>query len=259
MRILFLHQNFPGQFLHTATALQASGAHDLLALIPLSNQRPPIVPIRHYRWEPPAASNRNDLTAHYAACTARGSAVADALLRLKAEGYTPDLVIGHGGWGETLFVRDVGRTAPILLHAEFYYRGHGLDVGFDPETAAADSQAAARQARARGVVMSQAMTDATHGISPTQWQVGTFPAFLQPRIEVVHEGIDTGTVMPRSLASLGLRRDGVTLRSGDEVVTYVARNLEHYRGFHIFMRALPAILAARPNARVVIVGGDDVS
>jgi glycosyltransferase involved in cell wall biosynthesis len=259
MRILFLHQNFPGQFLHAAVALQATGSHQLLALVPTDNRRPPVIPLHHYRWRPPASTARNDLADHYADCASRGSAVADALLRLKSEGYTPDLIIGHGGWGETLFVRDVWRDVPILLNAEFYYQGHGLDVGFDPETSHRDPAQAARQARARSVAMLQALTDASHGVTPTQWQAHTFPQSLRSKIDVLHEGVDTDRATPNPAASLTLRRDSIPLRPGDEIVTYVSRNLEHYRGFHILMRALPAILAARPRARVVIVGGDEVS
>jgi glycosyltransferase involved in cell wall biosynthesis len=51
----------------------------------------------------------------------------------------------------------------------------------------------------------------------------------------------------------------VRLGYGDEVVTYVARNLEPYRGFHTFMRASAEILRRRPRARIVVVGGDEVS
>jgi hypothetical protein len=144
MRILFLHQNFPGQFLHTASALHAGGSHELLALIPTDNRRTPLLPVRHvrrYQWRSVRSMERNDLASTYADCASRGAAVADALLTLKAEGYTPDLVVGHGGWGETLFVRDVWRNVPVLLHAEFYYQGHGLDVGFDPETSDPDTRA----------------------------------------------------------------------------------------------------------------------
>lgn len=188
MFILFLHQNFPAQYLHAAAALQAAGSHQLLALIPADNRRPPIIPVRRYPWPPAPSAARNDLAAHYADCTTRASAVADALLGLKAEGATPDLVIGHGGWGETLFVRDVWPNVPILLHAEFYHRGRGLDVGFDPETSSPDPTRAAHLARARGVVMLQALTGASHGVSPTHWQADTFPASLRPKIDFVHEG-----------------------------------------------------------------------
>jgi glycosyltransferase involved in cell wall biosynthesis len=53
--------------------------------------------------------------------------------------------------------------------------------------------------------------------------------------------------------------DGTRFRTGDEVLTFASRNLEPYRGYHIFLRALPGVLAARPQAHAVIVGGDETS
>jgi glycosyltransferase involved in cell wall biosynthesis len=66
-------------------------------------------------------------------------------------------------------------------------------------------------------------------------------------------------VVPDPNAWIQLQRDGVRLSCGDEVLTFVNRNLEPYRGFHVFMRALPRILAQRPRSHVLIVGGDEVS
>ena len=91
----------------------------------------------------------------------------------------------------------------------------------------------------------------------SEWQRRQFPVELQTKIEVIHDGIDTDKVTPDASARVSLKRQGVVRRAGDEVVTFVNRNLEPYRGYHIFMRALPKILAARPNARAIIIGGDD--
>ena len=77
-------------------------------------------------------------------------------------------------------------------------------------------------------------------------------------IEVIHDGVDTAVLAPNPQASVTLP-GGRMLRAGDEVITFVNRNLEPYRGYHTFLRALPAVLAARPDAQVVIVGGDGVS
>jgi hypothetical protein len=152
MRILFLHQNFPAQFLHIATALQGIGEHNLLALTAHTNQRPPVIPTQTYQFRLPTKA-QSGLAANYAGCAARGAAVADALFRLKTDGNTPDLVIGHGGWGETLFVRDVWPDMPILLHAEFFYQAQGADIGFDPEIADPDPIRTAFLIRARPIAM----------------------------------------------------------------------------------------------------------
>jgi glycosyltransferase involved in cell wall biosynthesis len=79
-------------------------------------------------------------------------------------------------------------------------------------------------------------------------------------LNVIHEGVDSTVARPDPTARLILANESrVEFKAGDEIVTYVARNLEPYRGFPSFMRSLPKILAARPNARVLIVGGDEVS
>jgi glycosyltransferase involved in cell wall biosynthesis len=96
------------------------------------------------------------------------------------------------------------------------------------------------------------------GHSPTEWQRAQYPQIYRDRITVVHEGVDTSLVKPDSTANLWLS-GGRRLSRADEIVTYSARDLEPYRGFHVFMRALPRLLRQRPAAQVLIVGGDGVS
>ncbi len=259
MRILFLHQNFPGQFLHVAAHLQREGGHDLVAVVPETNTRPRMVPTRTYRFDPRSVSTSVPLARHQAEQTARGAAVATELLTLKREGFAPDLIVGHGGWGETLFARDVWPDARILLHAEFFYSAGDDEAGFDPEFAGTPHDLFPLQIRARNANYSLALLDADRGVAPTEWQASRFPAALRRKITVAHEGIDTDLVRPWPGAVVRLKQNGLVLRSGDEVVTFVNRNLEPHRGFHVFMRALPAILAHRPRAQVVIAGGDNTS
>jgi len=95
-------------------------------------------------------------------------------------------------------------------------------------------------------------------LSPTEWQADTFPPCFRDKITITHDGVDTDALRPDPQAAFTLP-SGLRLRAGDEVVTYVARNLEPYRGTHIFLRALPELLDARPEAQVVIIGGDGVS
>lgn len=94
--------------------------------------------------------------------------------------------------------------------------------------------------------------------SPTHWQAQTFPEPFFSRIRVIHDGIDTETLIPNPHASITLNSNTI-LTPKDEVITFINRNLEPYRGYHIFMRALPEILRKRANAHVIIVGGGDVS
>lgn len=259
MRILFLHQNFPGQFLHVASHLQRQGGHDLVAVVPDTNTRPRLVRTVTYRFDPRTARTSVPVAEHLAGRMARGMAVAAVLLQLRRDGFTPDVVVGHGGWGETLFVRDVWPGTRIVLHAEFFYSATGADAGFDPEFCGTPHDGFPMDVRGRNAAMALALLDADVGVAPTQWQASRFPDELRGKIEVVHEGIDTDVARPNPQAVVRLKDAGVLLRPGDEVVTYVARNLEPHRGFHTFMRALPGILAERPRAHVVIVGGDGTS
>ena len=258
MKILFVHQNFPGQFLHLAPALAARG-HDCRVLTDAGNTRASPVPVWRYRHTAekvdPAATR---LGRNYTTMSDRGVTVARAALQLRErEGYVPDVIFGHSGWGETLFLKEVWPEAKLLIYAEFYYRGRGADVGFDREF----GQPTFDQvmiAQGRTAHLGQALAHADRGISPTFWQASTYPPALRSMIEVVFDGVDTDALAPDPAAALTLP-DGRVLRAGDEVLTFVNRNLEPYRGYHIFMRALPQVLAARPGAQVVIIGGDEVS
>ena len=165
--------------------------------------------------------------------------------------------MAHPGWGETLPLRTIFPRARILLYCEFFYGTHGRDVGFDdefPETGV-DGHVALHLKNASSLL---ALSDCNVGISPTEWQRSTFPKEFQHKIKTIHEGIDVDLIAPNSNAVFRLP-SGREFRPTDEVVTFVARNLEPLRGYHIFMRTLPQIMAARPQAEIVIIGGDGVS
>ena len=70
--------------------------------------------------------------------------------------------------------------------------------------------------------------------------------------------MDTDAIRPAPDTTINLD-GGIALRPGDDVVTFVNRNLEPYRGCHSFIRAMAEIQRRRPLARIVIVGGDGVS
>lgn len=255
MKILFVHQNFPGQFLHLAPALVARG-HTVVALTDEGNKRTSPVPVMRYRK--PAASAAEGLGRTYAEAAERGAAVARAAAQLRRDkGFVPDVVFGHGGWGETLFLREVWPEARHLTYAEFFYHARGLDADFDPEFQTDDLGRRFRTSARRTHLM-MALADADAALAPTRWQASTFPEAFRDRITVIHDGIDTDRACPNPEARLTLP-GGRVLRVGDEVVSFVNRNLEPYRGYHIFLRALPEVLKARPEAQVVIVGGTGVS
>ncbi len=257
MKILFVHQNFPGQFLHLAPALVQRG-HECLALTDAANPRPAGIPVARYRFSPPPVDpGATRLGRNYTQVSDRGVAVARAAAHLRDRGYRPDVILGHSGWGETLFLKEIWPEAALLIYAEFYYRGTGRDIGFDPEFQTPGLEAT-MIAQARAAHLGQALLHADAGVAPTRWQASTFPPAVRRMIEVIHDGIDTDRIAPGPQASLTLP-SGRVLRAGDEVLTFVNRNLEPYRGWHVFCRALPAVLAARPQAQVVVVGGEGTS
>lgn len=258
MKILFVHQNFPGQFLYLAPALRARG-HECLAITDVVNTRESAIPVLRYKHTAqPLDAGATRLGRNYVQMSDRGVTVARACMQLRQQkGYVPDVIFGHSGWGETLFLKEVWPEAKLLIYAEFYYRGRGADVGFDTEFAQPSfDQVMISQARA--CHLGQALLHADAGVSPTEWQASTYPAPLRQMLDVIHDGVNTDVMRPNPDARFALP-DGRVLTPQDEVLTFVNRNLEPYRGYHIFMRALPEVMAARPNAQCVIVGGDEVS
>ncbi|MEI7785846.1 MAG: glycosyltransferase, partial [Betaproteobacteria bacterium] len=186
---------------------------------------------------------------------------AEAALRhaqkLKDRGLRPDLILAHPGWGESLFLKDVWPEAKLAIYCEFFYGQQGQDVGFDPEFPVTDTGDACR-VRIKNLNNLMHFEQATAGLSPTHWQASSFPGDFRQRIRVIHDGIDTELVAPQAQAQFALP-GGKSLSREDEVITFVNRNLEPYRGYHVFMRSLPELLKRRPQAHVVLVGGDEVS
>jgi glycosyltransferase involved in cell wall biosynthesis len=254
LKLLFVHQNFPGQFLHLAPEMQRRG-HDVRAIADAANGTAELVPTRRYSFkaaEVDAKATR--LGRNYTVMSDRGVVAARLARQMRAEGYVPDVIFGHSGWGETLFLKEVWPEAKLLVYAEFYYRGHGADAGFDPEYQKSGfDQMMISQGRA--AYLAQSLVHADRGLSPTHWQASTHPPALRQQIDVLFDGVNCDRLTPNPAARFALP-DGRVLQSGDEVLTFVNRNLEPYRGYHTFMRALPEVLAARPEAQVVIVGGD---
>ena len=256
MRILFVHQNFPGQYKHLATALARDSRNEIVALGVEDRQAPAGVRLVRYNASRPE-SRAHALASTYEGHVLAGEATARAALDLKKAGFNPDLICGHPGWGETLFLRDVWPDTRILSFMEFYHRGQSADFNFDPEFPVVNP-AAFWKLRARNAGFLLAIEASDWCVSPTQWQWRQLPQFARNMTSIIHDGIDTDAVKPDPNAVIRLGRAG-TCRVGDEVVSFVNRNLEPYRGYHIFVRALPEILARRPSARAVIVGGDEVS
>lgn len=260
MRILFIHQNFPGQFKLLAAHLAQQPGHHVVGLGDAENVSRQAgsfaFPVLGYRARPPKKTASHHYLASFETAIRRGQDVVRACQQLQAKGFAPDLIIGHPAWGELLFIRDVFPAARLIAYFEFFYQAVGADVGFDPEfPSSADDRF---RLRIRNSTQLHALAECDAGISPTLWQRSTYPAREQSRIRVIHEGIDLETVRPEPAAAFRLA-GGRTLTRADTVVTFVSRQLEPYRGFHVFMRALPELQRRLPHAHFVIVGTDGVS
>ena len=179
------------------------------------------------------------------------------LLEMKRKGFTPDTVLAHPGWGESLYVKDVFPDARLVHYCEWYYNAEGADLGFDPEFPITfDDRARIRT------------WNALHALNLTQLRCGR-------DADALAEEPPSGDLPAQDhRAARGHRHreprrrperlrsrtpNGTVLKAGDPVVTYVARNLEPYRGFHIFMRALEKLQQQHKTVHALIVGGDDVS
>ena len=257
MRILLVHQNFPGQFKHLAPALAADPNHEVVAFTMNKFAATERMRVVLYKAARGTSTTVHPWVSDFETKTIRGEAAFRAALKLREEGFSPDVIYAHHGWGESLFLKDVWPKARLIVYCEFYYHATGADVGFDPEFPMADPGEVCRL-RLKNVNNLLHFDTADAGISPTHWQRSTFPEPFRSRIEVAHDGIDTDAIAPNTAASVVLGGK-LTLTRQDEVITFVNRNLEPYRGYHLFMRALPEILRRRPKARILIVGSDGVS
>jgi glycosyltransferase involved in cell wall biosynthesis len=262
MKILLVHQNFPGQFRHVAPALVARG-HEVAVITDGKNKANITHLSGRYSYDPPDRKTVADagapLAGHYAQVAGRGQAAARVAAKMRDQrGFTPDLIFAHPGWGEAMFLKAVWPEARVLHYAEFFYAPTGLDADFDPEFQRATLPRALNSIAMRSHI-AQSMAEGDASLAPTNWQASTFPPTLRDRIEVIHDGVDTRALKPDAKATFRPKGADLVLTAGDEVLTYVARNIEPYRGAHIFLRALPEVLRARPEAQVVIVGGDGVS
>ncbi len=256
MRFLIVHQNFPGQYLYLVPHL-VKQKHEVV-FISEPHQRPiPGVRCLHYAPDLPPHPQLHNAARDLDWALRRAEAVARMANGLKNLGFRPDIIIGHQGWGELLNLPDIWPDVPILGYMEFYYNPHGADVGFDAEFPTPTDEFG--RIRARNAINHLALAMAQTGQCPTSWQRATYPKWAADRLVVLPEGVDLTACAPepdccrRVLAVGGLR-----ISPQDDLVTYVARNLEPYRGFPTFMRALPKLLR-RPSLKVVIIGGDGIS
>jgi glycosyltransferase involved in cell wall biosynthesis len=259
VNVLFVHQGFPGQYLHICRALAQQGNHRLVAM---GMQQPGSPLPKGVQYVMYGASRGNGQDVHPLALETetkviRAEACAAAAEQLKRQGFRPDIICGHPGWGELLFLPYIWPDVPILMYQEFYYQVHGFDYDFDPEFQAELSWQKCAKAQMKNANTLLNLEAASWNVSPTNFQRSSFPERFHQRISVIHDGIDAKAAPAQANAGLTLTlRDGQVLRQGEAIITFVNRTIEPYRGCHSFIRAIPHIQALQPNARIVIVGAE---
>lgn len=244
----------PGQYKHLARAFGAEGGHEIYFITKQKTAEIPGVIRATYHLTKETSPETHRYVRTLSNAVIQGQHVWRVCNDLRKKGFVPDVVVAHPGWGDALFVKDIFPTTPMLSFCEFYYRASGADVGFEHEIND-DDYARIRIKNAHGLLGLEAMD---WGISPTFWQWSTYPKEFRDRISVLHEGIDVDTCKPDAHATYTLK-NGRTFKAGDELVIYIARNFEPYRGFPTFMQAAELLLNQRPNCHIIAIGADDVS
>lgn len=261
MNIIFIHQNLPAQFEHLINRFTQDAENKLVGIC---CEYAPGVKQKHsanfrlaaYKPARDPTKNIHKYVYNIESSVLNGQAVAKVLYDLKIKKFLPDLCFAHIGWGEALYFKDIFPNTPLIGYCEFYYHAKGVDADFDPEfPISIDDQL---RIRTRNAVTLLSLVSCDRGVSPIKWQKQLFPSEFQDKISVIHDGIDTSSITPENLATFTLP-NGYQLDYSDEIVTFTVRNLEPYRGFHVFMRAAEEICRRRPNCHILIAGGDDVS
>lgn len=257
MRILFLHSNFPAQFRHLASAL----AQDPQNQVVFGTMRTEgnLAGVRKVVYNP--ARQVQPQTHHYVrsleGAVLQGQAVYRMGQQLQSEGFVPDVVYGHSGWGPTLFMKDLFPQAKLFCYFEWFYHAHGSDADFDPADPLQIDDELRIRVKNAPILLDLYACD--RGLTPTHWQRQQFPPEYQPKLKVLHDGVDTTFFQPNPGAKLVLPSVGLDLSEAQEIITYVGRGMEPYRGFPQFMQAVALIQQRRPHCHVVVVGSDRVA
>lgn len=257
MRVVFLHSNFPAQFVHLAAKLAQNPANQVVYVT--GREEGALTGVRKivYKKQGEVSPHTHNYLRSFENAVWQGQTIYRELAKLKAQGFVPDLIYGHSGWGLPTFVKDIFPESKLVGLFEWLYHAHGTDADFDP-SAPLDKDDELR-IRMKNAPILLDLDSCDWGVSPTYWQHRQFPLEYQPKISVIHDGIDTGFIKPDPGVKLVLPQIGLDLSEAKEIVTYVARGMEPYRGFPQFMEAVRLITEERPDCHVVIVGADRVA
>jgi len=255
MRVLFMHNNFPAQFRNIAGRLGQNPENEVVYVTAGQSWEIPGVKKVLYKTERGVSPNTHPFGRAFERAAITGEAAYGAMRSLRDDGFVPDVVMAHSGWGPGLFVKDVWPQTKLIGYFEWYYNSQNADADFLPDEPLTEAGIMRLRSKNAPILMDLAASEI--GVSPTEWQRNQFPPALRPRVGVLHDGVDTRFFSPDPEAYVEV--DGLKLTAADQVVTYVARGMEQYRGFPQFMRAASELQKLYPKMHVVIVGQDRVA
>jgi len=256
MRILFIHNNFPAQYRHIAGAL-AHNPDNKIGFITQNKTGGDMSGVTKLVFEPArkAHASTHLYVKPFENAVLEAQAVVRVLEQLKHKGFVPDVVCAHTGWGSAMFVKDIFPQSPLLLYCEWFTRFQDSDLDFGPASSASLDDIL--RFRASNAAMLVDLEASDGGVTPTRWQHSRFPRAFQPYIQIVHDGVDAEYFQPKANAKLQL--PDLDLSAVKELVTYVSRGMDTYRGFPQFIEALTHLLNRRPHCHVVIVASDRIA
>ena len=256
MNILFLHPNFPGQFLQLARYLGDQGRHRVMYISKDHNgSQLPGVQVAMHKPPREATPNIHRYLKMAEEAVLEGQMVLRSIDAVKRQAnFVPDVIVGHTGWGSTLYLKDLLPDVPVVGYFEWYYNSSGGDVGYWPdEQVSIDDKCRIRTINAHHLLNLQAC-DVRY--CPTEWQRSQFPKEYRDTMKVVHEGVETDYFKPQAGVKFVLPEQKLDLSDCEELVTYLSRGFEPYRGFPEFMESIRILLKRRPKCHVVLAGSD---
>jgi len=252
-----MHPAFPGQFLYLASYLGRNPENKVVFLAKDNTIKTRLagVALALYKEPRPVDPKCHPYLRAAEEAVLEGQQVVRSLDSLRHKGFVPDVILGHTGWGSLLYVKDIYPEVPVLGYFEWYYHAlHSDSYWWPDETPPIDEMLRIRTKNAHHLLSLEACD---FGYTPTRWQYDQFPKVWQPKLQVVHDGIDTEFCQPLAKRpGLVLKDAKLNLPAETEIITYVSRGFEMFRGFPYFMDAIREVLARRPKCQVVVVGTD---
>lgn len=256
MNILFIHQSFPGQYCHILNSLAAQGTHKIvgMGLVEPDISLPSSITYVRYGLNRGNTPELHPWLLDFDSKFIRAEACANAALQLKKNGFTPNIICAHPGWGESIFLADIWPTIPILSYQEFFYNPSGFDYDFDAEfQSIPPSFEASAKLHLKNINPLLALHSSAWNVSPTHFQKSSYPSVFHSRFSVIHDGIDVHKLIPDPNINF-VSIPNYPISFSGRIITFVNRRLEPYRGCHTFIRAIPYILDQNPDLNIVIIG-----